>query len=469
MVGGRVAPHGAGVKHKSKSKSAKSRSSVLGDLWRSMHDSIVTDNKYSDRGPTQPSTVSTPEVGGSLFGGVTHPYPRPQATAGALGPMGPQVPSSWGGGGSATPVGGLLAGSGLNLTPEQRDGMAKSWAMLQAPQSTTLSVDDVLKLAMAKLPQAPSVAPSLVDIGAIQKLYDQGKAAANTTAATTRTDLAGLYGQSKDQLALSEAAQRANAGASTTAQTAAAANNAVGAAGDVQGSIDMLRQNGIDPALVAGLVAQQADAAHQMTAGGKLGTDLTAANQATAQQIIGQEKFDANQSDLSARRAVDQNLVATLLGLDAKRTSAVADAQAQNASAAQQAAQANYDSQRQQVADRSALRQQLLDRAAQDGTLATPFRQGAIDAVDAHGKSGDYFKMVLDATNSQASLDGVQPTASAFMDNWDTVMKAQAKRLGFKTMPWNRDWYMQQARAYYSQDPSNIDADAAKRYLAAMG
>ena len=434
--------HGAGVKRRPRKKSAA-------DAMRDV-DKLLA---YRD-GSAPPLASGSDEASRRAFFGMFS-----KLKADPLPPAG----------GNGTPVGGLLAGSGLSLTPGQRDGMAQSWAALQAPQPTTLSVDDVLKLAGAKLPQAPTMAPTLIDIAAIQRLYDQGKAAANTTAATTRTDLAGLYGQSKDQLALSETAQRANAGASITAQTAAAANNAVGAAGDVQGSIDMLRQNGIDPELVAGLVAQQADAAKQMTAGGKLGTDLTAANQATTQQIIGQERFDAAQSDLGARRAVDQNLVATLLGLDAKRTSAVADAQAQNASATQQAAQANYDNQMQQIANQAAVRQQLLDRAAQDGALATPFRESAIDAVDAHGKSGDYFKMVLDATNSQAALDGVQPTASTFMDNWDTVMRAQAKRLGFKTMPWNRDWYMQQARAYYAQDPSRIDADAAKRYLAAMG
>jgi hypothetical protein len=436
MVGGRAAPHGAGVKRKSKSKTA---SYTYAELVRQQL------RAQAERPPLSPPEVS--KVMASWGGATSAPSMYGNITADQTAAH----QGRWIGGDSAL---------GTGVPPSAVAGLA-------AP--SYLSVDDLVKLANAKIPTAPHMTAPTIDIGAIQKLYDQGKAAANTTAATTRTDLGGVHKQALEQLALSKVAQKANADASVVAQTAGAANNAVGAAGDVQGSIDMLRQNGASPEAINELLAQQADAAKQMTATGALGTDLTKANAATMQQINGQQGFDENQSHLGAQRAVDQNLVATLLGLDAKRTSAVADATAQNAAAAQQAAQANAQLDQQAWMNRQAVRQQLLDKAAADGTLATPFRQDALDAVGAHGKSGDYFNMVLQATNQQAALDGVAPDAAAFMDNWDTVMRAQAKKLGFKSMPWNRDWYLDQARAYYAQDPSRIDADAAKRYIASLG
>lgn len=370
----------------------------------------------------------------------------------------------------AIPVGGLLAGSGLKLTPDQFAGLKTSYGMLTAPgASKPLSVDDVVALGMAKIPTPPTVHAATIDIGAIQRLYDQGKAAANKEAAAGRTDLQGLNAQAVRQLDLSKVAQEANTRASVTAQTSAAANNALGAAGDFQGSVDMLRGNGVDPALVEQLVGAQKQAAAQASAHGTLGTDLTTANNATAMQVHGQQVFDNKQMDLNANRQLDRALVETLLGLDSKKTSAVADATAQNAAAQQQADQANYANQMQALQDRTALRQQLLDRAATEGALGAPTRDAALQAAKAHGKSGEYFADVLGRTLQAAADSGEVATIDGFKTNLNKYFTELAKAKGFDSQPWNVDWYTNLARDYFRTDPTVIDGEAAKRYLAMLG
>jgi len=330
-----------------------------------------------------------------------------------------------------------------------------------------------LKMAAASMPQMPSMpGPSLIDIGAIQKLYADSKRNVNDQATSGRANLEQLASVgTKDAERVAAATDRRLAELETM-RALDAKNSASRAAESGAGAVADLKGQGIDGAALAGLQAQmtanQADAAHSGDAMAAL-----LADQRSQAELAGvRRQSDMAQGNIEANRYLDQNLFAAMAGLNQNELSAVQQANQQNAQAQQQYAQQQYQLAADQANQRAQLPAALMQQLSQFPTAyATPGRNAVLERLMQGANPQAEAAMRVALMGSTNADDAIKAFLNTGVKQINTDRKVKSKATGgaYKQYVPNLDVYQALANQFYRQDPSQIDPQVAKMILGSYG